>query len=213
MLIIKPSYLEGVTSVLDTLTFALTDTQHATKFLSRFPGTHARSIDMAILMTASLTDFYLRPAYDKAVIVGPSRRSVTVNAGHNPWETLCKALVALSRSGSLRDLRLWLDSKDLRPWHKSVAETRVFARLGEVQGVDRFVLCLPEIPEGEESAELKGCFLGMGDHGDEETPFVLERGERPNSFEIYISSRAGHMQNRLHNEVPLIHGRNWSPLS
>ncbi|KAJ4289432.1 hypothetical protein N0V88_006912 [Collariella sp. IMI 366227] len=47
---------------------------------------------------------------------------------NNPWQRVCDLVAALP---NLQDLHVWIDSADLRPWHKRVSETRFFARLME----------------------------------------------------------------------------------
>ena len=174
----------------------------ASKFLSAPWPTHEfRSVEISLLMTASLTDFYLLlPGMGNAAIASAGTSSTPVNARNNVWETIGRALVAMP---NLRRLRVWVDSKDLRPWHKAAAETRIFARLAEVRQPADFVLSLPSLPEDEAARDLAGCYL----EGEEleGKPFRVERGERPDKWKVYLSSRAGILPARLAQEVPIIH--------
>ncbi len=122
-----------------------------------------------------------------AVFAGHARPSLSM--AHNPWQRVCDALAALPQ---LQALRVWLDSSDLRPWHKRVSETRFFGRLFDVRvaggDVSKFVLGLPELPErrGPDSQALQGQYL----EGEklEGAPFVLERGVRPNNWRVHLRS-------------------------
>lgn len=106
---------------------------------------------------------------------------------HNPWQQLCDALVALPPP-HLHALRIWLDSSDLRPWHKRVSETRFLGRLFEVRGLarERFVLGLPELPErrGPDTHVLGEQYL----EGErlEGAPFCVIRGPRPNNWRVHL---------------------------
>ena len=111
----------------------------------------------------------------------------------------CHALATLPQ---LRRLRVWIDSKDLRPWHKAAAETDLFATLAEVRKPTDFVLCLPDLPEDESKWGLPGRYL-EGERLDG-APFHVERGERPNNWKVYLSTRAAFMPARLAQEVPIL---------
>jgi hypothetical protein len=177
------------------------DTFFATKFLSMPQyATNIRSLDLTLIMSASLTDFYLRPETDKAIIVG-SRSNVTYR--NNPWETLCRTLANMPH---LRRLRIWIDTQDLRPWHKRAAETRLFASLFTIRQCSDFVLCLPRLPEDETAKTLENTYL-EGDKLDD-APFRLERADRANSWHVYLSDRQNHLSRRpMAQEVPIIHAR------
>ncbi|KAL2176882.1 uncharacterized protein P884DRAFT_270255 [Thermothelomyces heterothallicus CBS 202.75] len=194
-------YLEALPSLYGNTTFVLTDTRTAGEFLTRYGADGARhplrSLELCIRLPNLLTEIYYPPAHSRskgdegppAIFAGRARPMLSVT--NNPWQHLCDALVALP---ALQELRVWLDSSDLRPWHKRVSETRFFRRLADVRGLDkaRFVLGLPELPErrGPDSHALQGQYL-EGDKLDD-VPFTVQRGPRPNNW-----------QNHLHNILSL----------
>ena len=140
-------------------------------------------------MTNLMTEIYYPPAGSKGDDGPPaifaSQARPTLSMKNNPWQFLCDMLV---QQPNLQDLRIWLDSTDLRPWHKRVSETRFLGRLFDVKVPDRtrFVVGLPELPErrGPDSQDLQDHYL----EGEklEKVPFTLERGERPNNWRVHL---------------------------
>ncbi|KAL2141415.1 hypothetical protein VTI28DRAFT_2415 [Corynascus sepedonium] len=195
LLTCKRIYLESLPSLYSSTTFILTDTRTAGEFLACY-GTDAeryplRSLELCIRLPNLLTEIYYPPAVPGLDDEGPpavfaGRARPTVSVRNNPWQRLCDALVALPTP--LHDLRIWLDSSDLRPWHKRVSETRFFARLSDVRGLDkaRFVLSLPELPErrGPDSHALQEHYLENDKLDD--VPFTVERGRRPNNWRVHL---------------------------
>ena len=191
-------YLEGLPSLYGNTTFVFTDTQSAGDFLARYGGDDGRhplrSLELCIRATNALTEVYF-PAPGEgegegegppAVFAGRARARPGLGPQSNPWQRVCDGLAAL---GGLRDLRVWFDTRDLRPWHKRVSETRLFGRLFDVRVPDRgrFVLALPELParRGPDHEVLAGHFL----EGDRlaDAPFTVERGPRPNNWQLHLS--------------------------
>ncbi|KAH6632276.1 hypothetical protein F5144DRAFT_603017 [Chaetomium tenue] len=193
----KRMYLEALPSLYANTTFIFTDTRTAVDFLTRYttssssnPSQHPiRSVEICIRVTNLITEIYYPPTDPHgngngtdtgppAIFAGRARPALSMT--HNPWQQLCDALVALP---SLHNLHVWLDSSDLRPWHKRVSETRFLGRLFDVRGPapERFVLSLPELPErrGPDTHVLGGQYL----EGErlEGAPFTVERGPRPNN--------------------------------
>ncbi|KAK4144595.1 uncharacterized protein C8A04DRAFT_11351 [Dichotomopilus funicola] len=116
----------------------------------------------------------------------------TLNARNNPWRHLCDTVVALLPL--LRHLHIWLDSSDLRPWHKRVSETRFFGPfldLPRPHSLERFVLSLPGLPvrRGPDTHALTGQYLE--NEVLERLPFVVKRGPRPDNMRV-------HMRNIVH---------------
>ncbi|KAK3903018.1 hypothetical protein C8A05DRAFT_33263 [Staphylotrichum tortipilum] len=213
----KRMYLEALPSLYATTTFIFTDTRTAGDFLSLYTGTPAltlrhpiRSVELCLRIPNILTEIYYPPATANpsaggggggdngrgddgppAVFAGRARPGLSMS--NNPWQRVCDALAALPQ---LQDLRVWLDSSDLRPWHKRVSETRFFGRLFDVrvaggEAAGRFVLGVPELPErrGPDSQALEGQYL----EGErlEGAPFVLERGPRPNNWRVHLRNIVG----------------------
>ncbi|KAL1841324.1 hypothetical protein VTJ49DRAFT_7161 [Mycothermus thermophilus] len=193
----KRMYLETLPSLYTNTTFIFTDTRTAAAFLARY-GTHfpLRSLELCLRIPTIITELYyprsphggiLDDEGPPAIFAGQSRPALT--AQHNPWQHLCDALAVLP---DLQNVRIWLDSGDLRPWHKRVSEARFLARLRDVQVPKkrRFVVGLPELPErrGPDSQALEGHYL----EGQrlESLPFVVERGRRPNNWGIHLTSMA-----------------------
>lgn len=120
-----------------------------------------------------------------------------VTADNNPWQRLCDALVRTSRrsksgGGGMRDIRIWLDSSDLRPWHKRVVETRFFSRLLAVERpTGEFFVDVPYIPEEVEKRGLPGCYLEDIPRND--LPFEFERSRRTNNWLAHLN-RVSHLR-------------------
>lgn len=196
---LNPSrYLECLPSLYANTTFIFTDTRTAGDFLSlyspdadRYP---LRSLELSIRVPNIITEIYYPPAHNNgdegppAIFAGRARPMLSPK--NNQWQHLCDGLAELP---NLQDLRIWLDSSDLRPWHKRVSETRFFGRLFDVRVPDksRFVLGLPELPErrGPDCRVLEEYYL----EGDklEKAPFTVERGQRPNNWRVHLRSIVG----------------------
>lgn len=186
-------YLECLPSLYGNTTFVFTDTRTAGDFLERYGGDvdryPLRSLEICIRVTNIITEMYYPHGASgsdegpPAVFAGRARPSLSMK--NNPWQRLCDRLV---EQPNLQDLRIWLDSSDLRPWHKRVSETRFFATLFDVRVPDksRFVLGLPELPErrGPDSQALEGHYL-EGEKA-EMAPFTIERAERPNNWRVHL---------------------------
>jgi len=185
----------------------------AEKFLSRYPADTVRSVDLSVQMSASLTDFYLAglsgPSEDRAIITASTgagdrdRSAVAVTARNNVWERLCATLAGLTR---LRHLRVWVDSKDLRPWHKSACETRLFSTLAKARAAD-FELYLPTLP-----AQNRGLADSDYLQTDEErgpVSFKVRRGERIDKFLVHLNTR-GPGTRAIGQEVPTPGTPHWA---
>ena len=181
------SYLEGFPSIFEAVTFCITDMMQAGRLLSTpWAACNIRSVDVSLQITASLTDFYLlRPGTDSAIIASTGQSGTPVNARSNVWETACRALAAMPQ---LRRLRIWIDSRDLRPWHEAAAETRLFASLAQIRRPQHFVLCLPKLPDDDAARSLPGLYLEGAELDGK--PFKVERGDRPNKWVVFLTTRA-----------------------
>lgn len=189
-------YIECLPSLYANTTFIFTDTVTAGLFLElclkdqdRRP---LRSLELCIRTANIMTEIYypapVGPGGDEgppAVFAGRARPGLSMT--NNPWQRLCDRLVQLS---NLQYLHIYFDSRDLRPWHKRVSETRFFGKLFDVRVPDktRFVLALPELfaRRGPDSRVLEGHYL----EGDkiEKAPFTVVRAPRPNNFGIHLQS-------------------------
>lgn len=141
------------------------------------------------------------PPTTTTTIATPTRLTST----NNPWSRVCSRLIALSASSPLAHLHIWLDTRDLRPWHKRVSETRMFGVLRGVRmrhpNTGEFVLALPEIPgeldgagEGPPVQQVIGRGLGgehflRGDGGEGDDGFVVVRGTRANNWSVHMGER------------------------
>jgi len=166
----------------------MTDVRQVNRILSKpWPAHEFRSVDVSLLMTASLTDLYLRPGTGRASSGTVDRPATLVNNTNNVWESASRALASLPH---LRNLRVWIDSKDLRPWHTAAVETRLFASLSNVRRPGQFVLCLPNLPADETKRGLSGLSSSYLEGAElENKPFTVERGDRPDGWDVYLSTR------------------------
>ncbi|KAL8303083.1 hypothetical protein RB597_005285 [Gaeumannomyces tritici] len=198
MLSCKRLYLECSKSIYEEVTFHLIDTEQAASFInSRLRlGLTCRSLEISLRFTPLLTELYFGTG-ERAVIKG---RPKPVTADDNPWQRLCDALVRASSKdvangggGGMRDLRMWLGSSDLRPWHKRVYENRLFARLMKVEKpTGAFVVDLPLLPyEPDEKRGLPGTYLEDIPRG--ELPFEFTRSARTNNWMLHIN-RINHLR-------------------
>ncbi|KAK3939051.1 hypothetical protein QBC46DRAFT_388960 [Diplogelasinospora grovesii] len=157
LLTCKRMYLECIESIYENLTFIFTDLVTAGAFLDPtlypFRVASVRSIELCIRFTNLLPELYFP---DASVVVGPQPghpNSKPVSMDNNPWQRVCDALKECQK---LRDLHIWLDTKDLRPWSQRVHEMRMFRPLFDVKTSGRFVLALPEPPRPRASANGGG---------------------------------------------------------
>jgi hypothetical protein len=160
----------------ESLTFCFTDALLARDFLSGQPVDRVRSLEICIRAKPIILELYLDPPHGNASVAG-----LPVTADNNPWESLCRVLSTFT---ALRYLRIWFDSEDLRPWHRRVAETRVFARLFQVKATS-FTLDLPDLPADPRMRGLSGCYLEGGNL--DRAPFIVRRGPRPNNWMVHLS--------------------------
>ncbi|KAK1834192.1 hypothetical protein QBC39DRAFT_431957 [Podospora conica] len=224
LLTCKQAYTEALPTLYRSLTFLFTDLTAAEVFLFTFPP--PRSIELSIRLTNLLTELYF-PYAELAANAGmaaapdadgplptikhASTPTTRLTAANNPWSRVCARLVALSHASPLSHLHIWLDTRDLRPWHKRVSETRMFgAALAGVRmrpgpgpgGSSRFVLALPELPadlEGDGGGEgppvQQVIVRGLGAHhflaagAGEGRPFAVERGVRANNWSVHMGER------------------------
>jgi len=222
----KRMYLEALPSLYASVTFVFTDLTEAGDFLARYtpdppspspsldqvlnpreeyPATF-RSIEICIRATNLLTELYFpyaemaAPGVDGSASEGPlpvRSGGMRLSMENNPWARVC---ALLARQQNLHALRIWFDTRDLRPWHKRVSEARLFAKLWDVRVKHReqFILALPELPErSSPDQEQDWVPFGLAPHhfleGErvEEAPFVVVRGPRPNNWRVHMGDRFG----------------------
>ncbi|KAK0750906.1 hypothetical protein B0T18DRAFT_443528 [Schizothecium vesticola] len=193
LLTCKQTYYESLPTLYRSLTFLFTDLTAAEIFLFTFPRPHLplRNLELSIRLSNLLTELYF-PYAELAYHhhLPPTRLSST----NNPWSRVCDRLLALSHASPLSHLHIWLDTRDLRPWHKRVSETRMF---GALRG-------LPELPPGDSDGggppvqQIIGRGLGR-EHflregegegeGEGAAPFVVVRGTRANNWSVHMGER------------------------
>ncbi|KAK0643383.1 hypothetical protein B0T16DRAFT_333823 [Cercophora newfieldiana] len=203
--------MQSVSSIYDNVIIVFTHLLHADEFLSRClppapppvmasrsgyetgsqvavaPPFSFRSIELCIRITHLLTEMYF-PFLEVGINTtdGPS----PVHTINNPWARVCNHL---ARHPTLDSLRIWFDSRDLRPWHRRVSETRMFAGLFNVRTKSKgsFILELPALPDAERDRS-SDFDMRMGRHhyleGDRlaDAPFIVIRGPRPNNWRIHM---------------------------
>ncbi|KAK4114493.1 hypothetical protein N656DRAFT_705527, partial [Canariomyces notabilis] len=190
--------LECLPSIYSNITFVFTDTNTAEQFLCRYGQDQQRyplrSLELCIRATNLITELYFPTAGEDdegppALFAGTARPGLSMK--NNPWQRVCDMLTELPK---LQALHIWFDSRDLRPWHKRVSETRFFKRLFDVRVLDRtrFVLALPELPEKRGTPDiqvLESHYL----EGDriEHAPFTIVREPRPNNWQVLLQSHPG----------------------
>lgn len=161
----------------------------AKQFLADNASRTIRNIDISVRVKPLFTELYF-PGPDGEP--QPHIGGIKVTAKDNPWEELCKRLAELP---TLKELTIWLDSEDLRPWHKRVNEREFFARLFQAKALQNFVLYLPELPDNPDSRGLPGCYLV--EDSLENAPFVVKRAPRPNNWQLHLS-RVGQLARHHH---------------
>lgn len=151
------------------------------------PTRNIRNVEVSLRVKPLISELYF-PGPDGEP--QPHIAGVPVTAGDNPWEDLCRRLAALPR---LRGLHVYLDSEDLRPWHKRVNE-RAF--LQQILGARarQFVLYLPNIPGEALLQGLPGAYVGE-DQMPGGARCAVVRGPRPNNWQLHLS-RVSHVHLR-----------------
>ncbi|KAK3352599.1 hypothetical protein B0T25DRAFT_567878 [Lasiosphaeria hispida] len=189
----KRMYLESLPSLYSSLTFLFTDLPLTADFLTRYtPTLPLRSLELHIRATPLLTELYYpySPAGPDPVSAGGH-----ITMAHNPWARVCALLAQQPPPGTttLHSLRIWFDTRDLRPWHKRVSETRLFAGLLGVRVLrkPRFLLELPELPVETRTASegLEANHFFAGDAVLDGAPFTVVRGPRPNNWRVHFAGR------------------------
>ncbi|KAK5657825.1 hypothetical protein OQA88_2898 [Cercophora sp. LCS_1] len=196
----KRMYIEALPSLYTHTTFIFTDIPCADEFISLYTlsQTNLRSLEFSIRASNLLTELYFPydeladPSSDGPILTGSARLSMS----NNPWARVCDLL---AQQQSLQSLRVWFDTRDLRPWHKRVSETRLFGRLFDVKiaNRDKFVLALPELPERNWEEDTEYFPHGLAAHHflegkvTENAPFKVIRGPRPNNWRVHMGDRFG----------------------
>ncbi|KAJ0115595.1 uncharacterized protein J7T55_010418 [Diaporthe amygdali] len=172
-------YLESIEALENALTFCFTDIIVARDFLSmNAPTRNIRNIEISLRVKPLITELYF-PGPDGEP--QPHIAGVPVTAKDNPWEDLCRRLSAIP---NLRELHIYLDSEDLRPWHKRVNERSFLKQLLQAKARN-YVLYLPNIP-GE--AGLQGLpETYLEDDLLHKAPCAVVRGPRPNNWQLHLS--------------------------
>jgi hypothetical protein len=174
-------YVESIEPLENALTFCFTDIIVARDFLrANSPSRNIRNLEISLRVKPLISELYF-PGPDGEP--QPHIAGVPVTAKDNPWEDLCRRLSALPR---LRDLHVYLDSEDLRPWHKRVNERSFLNRLLQARARS-FVLDLPNIPAEEPLQGLPGTYLDEDGTPDEASGCVVVRGPRPNNWQLHLS--------------------------
>ncbi|KAK3687410.1 hypothetical protein B0T22DRAFT_457156 [Podospora appendiculata] len=197
----KRLYAECKPSIYAALTFILADLQLAGRFLAQHQHQPIRSLELCIRAPNLLTELYypVPPGAEGTLHVGPAFAfpgRPALSEDNNPWAHVCDLLLVRGGGGDLRDLRIWFDSTDLRPWQDRVSETRLFAKLFGVRvgggstgtrSRGGFVLMLPNIPRQEKRRLGEEHFL----EGERvrDAPFVVVRGARPDNWEGHLAGR------------------------
>lgn len=145
-----------------------------------------RNLDISIRVKHLFTELYF-PGEGAA---RPHINGHPVTATQNPWADLCRRIVAMP---NLRQLHIYFDAEDLRPWHQRVNERKFFEQLFHARALN-YVLYLPELPDNPELCGLPGTYVdGPQVTTGEEAPFRIVRGPRPNNWQLHLS-RVSHLQ-------------------
>lgn len=194
LLTCKLMYLECIESLYSTLTFVFTNTDTAEAFISAHPPSAFRSIELCIRASPILPELYSPRASEQGPLPTLPGQP-PVNAQNNPWARLCTSLI---RCSALRQLEIWFDVKDLRPWQDRVYEIRFFAALFNVktsgggQGGESFILALPHVEREKRAFERRRRLEGVEEsylEGDSlaGAPFVVKRAPRPNYWQTHLA--------------------------
>jgi len=161
------------------------------------PPISFRSIELCIRTSPLLTEIYFPysemafPGVNLSEGPNPNLGGSRLSMDNNPWARICSHL---AYQPSLQDLRIWFDTRDLRPWHRRVSEIRMFGRLFGVRtkSKERFILELPVLPDAipEQSLDLSPHRMGRhhcleGEMLDT-APFIVVRGPRPNNWRVHM---------------------------
>lgn len=144
------------------------------------PTRNIRNIEISLRVKPLISELYF-PGPDGEP--QPHIAGVPVTAKDNPWEDLSRRLSALPK---VRELHVYLDSEDLRPWHKRVNERSFLKQLLQA-GARNFVLYLPNIPGEAPLQGLPGTYLEDGRTLDESRCCAVVRGPRPNNWQLHLS--------------------------
>lgn len=179
LLVCKRWYVESIGPLERTLTFCFTDLIVARDFLAvNAPTRNIRNIEISLRIKPLISELYF-PGPDGEP--QPHIAGVPVTAKDNPWEDLSRRLSALPK---LRELHIYLDSEDLRPWHKRVNERSFLKQLLQAKARN-FVLYLPNIPGEAPLQGLPGTYL-ENDMLDS-ARYTVKRGPRPNNWQLHLS--------------------------
>lgn len=179
LLVCKRWYVESIEPLENALTFVFTDIIVARDFLrANAPTRNIRNAELSLRVKPLISELYF-PGPDGEP--QPHIAGVPVTAADNPWEDLARRLAALPR---LCQLHVYLDSEDLRPWHKRVNERGFLAQL--LRATARtFVLYLPNIPPEAPLQGLPGTYLD--DNLPDDASCTVVRGPRPNNWQLHLS--------------------------
>lgn len=148
------------------------------------PTRNIRNIEISLRIKPLISELYF-PGPDGEP--QPHIAGVPVTAKDNPWEDLSRRLSALPK---LRELHVYLDSEDLRPWHKRVSERGFLRQLLRARARS-FALYLPNIPGEAPLQGLPGSYLEEDGLPDGARCAVV-RGPRPNNWQLHLS-RVSHV--------------------
>lgn len=157
---------------------------HASPAPSPASSRNIRNVEVSLRVKPLISELYF-PGPDGEP--QPHIAGVPVTAKDNPWEDLSRRLASLAGPGGrLRQLHVYLDSEDLRPWHKRVNE-RGFLRQLLSARARNFVLYLPSVPGEAPLQGLPGTYLEAGDGVLDEAGCTVVRGPRPNNWQLHLS--------------------------
>jgi hypothetical protein len=188
---IATRFLEIHPFMMSTLTFVFTDTQAAYRFLTQQRTSPIRSVEVTLLASSALTELYSTKAGE--VLVSAIPGSARVSARNNPWQQLCATLADMP---ALRDLHIWVDSKDLRPWHRRVLESIFFGDLDTVCAGPgcTFVLSLPELPPpdtvGIDERGASSYWFLESEEVLASKPYDVVRGPRIDKWQAHLLRRS-----------------------
>lgn len=147
--------------------------------MAKYSHRTIRNIEISLRVKPLFTELYYPAGSDGEP--QPHIDGLPLTAKDNPWEDLCRHISALP---DLRQLHIYLDSTDLRPWHKRVNERKFLEQLSHARA-HNYVLYLPDIPDEPELRGLPGRYL----ESDvlEKAPYRIKRGPRPDNWQLHLS--------------------------